>query len=231
MTEPHCLVEQPLPPRIDPSRIRPSGAKGGIDRLEHRIETFRQVGAIGLAEWNAGVVDPPFGANQALAHRLGRGQKGRGDGGGIEPEDGLQYQWTAHRRIDGRMGASEHQTQTPVGYIRRVHRCRCLLDRQQQPVGGLLTGAPPPRHVDHPSACRGQEPSVGCLRDTASRPAGKCRCKSIGERILGGRDIAGTRGEVGYQLAVALPCRALGCTMRGCRVGHITQIGRTSTVP
>jgi hypothetical protein len=39
------------------------------------------------------------------------------------------------------------------------------------------------------------------------------------------------RGEAGYELAIALPCRAFGRTMRGCGIGHIIQIGRTSTVP
>lgn len=53
----------------------------------------------------------------------------------------------------------------------------------------------------------------------------------MGERILGRRDIAGARGEIGYELAVALSRRALGRAICRCRVGHITQIGRTSTVP
>jgi hypothetical protein len=90
---------------------------------------------------------------------------------------------------------------------------------------------PAPRHVDHPSARCGEEPGFGCLRDTTCRPAGECRGKGIGERILRGRDIAGPRGEIGYELAIALPRRAFGCPVYVCSVGHITQIGRTSTVP
>jgi hypothetical protein len=109
------------------------------------------------------------------------------------------------------MGAGEHQTQTPVWHIRRVH------------LGGRLTGMPAPR--------RGQEPGIGRLRHAARGPAGEGRGKGVGERILCRRDLAGQRGEVGYELAIALPRRAFGCTVRGCRAGHITQIGRTSTVP
>jgi hypothetical protein len=55
--------------------------------------------------------------------------------------------------------------------------------------------------------------------------------KRVGERILGRRDIAGTRGEVGYELAIALPRRVFGRPVYVGGVGHITQIGRTSTVP
>jgi len=54
------------------------------------------------------------------------------------------------------MGAGEHQTQTPVGHIFGIHPRRRLLDRQQQPVGGRLTGAPAPHHVDHPPARCGE---------------------------------------------------------------------------
>ena len=34
-------------------------------------------------------------------------------------------------------------------------------------------------------------------------------------RILRGGDVAGLRGEVSYELAIALPRRAFGCTVRG----------------
>ena len=105
-----------------------------------------------------------------------------------------------------------------------------MLDRKQQLVGGRFSAAPPPRHVDHPPACGGQQSGVGCLRDTAGRPAGECG-KSIAECILRRRDIAGARGEAGYELAIALPRRAFGCPVYVCGVGHITQTGRTSMVP
>ena len=71
----------------------------------------------------------------------------------------------------------------------------------------------------------------GRLRHTVCRPAGQGRREGLGERVLRSGDIAGSRSEVGYELAVAQPRRVLGCSMRGCPVGHITQIGRTSTVP
>ena len=113
------------------------------------------------------------------------------------------------------MSAGEHQSETPVRHVGRVHGRGRLFDRQQQPVGGRLPGASPPRHVDHPPARCSQKPGLGCLWDTAYWPAGECPCKRVGERILCSGDIAGSRSEVGYQLAVALPRRAFGCAIRG----------------
>jgi hypothetical protein len=129
------------------------------------------------------------------------------------------------------MRASEHQTQPPVGEVGGIHRGGRLRDRQQQPVGGRFAGAPAPRHVDHPPAGRGEEPGFRSLRRAADRPAGERSSIRVGKRILGRRDIASARGEIGEQLAVALPRRASGRALRRRRADHIAQIGRTSTVP
>ena len=102
--------------------IGPAFGEGGVDGLEHGVEPLAQIGALGHAERNAGLADLVLGAHQPLAHRGRRDQEGRGDGGGVEAEDGLQDQRRADAGVDRRMGAGEHQRQAVVGNGRFARR-------------------------------------------------------------------------------------------------------------
>jgi hypothetical protein len=67
-------------------------------------------------------------------------------------------------------------------------------------------------------------PRVGQLASAAAKPSQSASSAAATSPVR-------ARGEAGYELAIALPCRVFGRTMRGCGIGHIIQIGRTSTVP
>ncbi|MEJ1969637.1 MAG: hypothetical protein WDN03_13535 [Rhizomicrobium sp.] len=99
--------------------VGPAFGIGGIDRLQHGIETFAEIGTVRHAERNGGGADLGLGAHQALAHRRGRDEKRRGDGGGVEAEHALQDQRRTHRRLDRGMGAGEHQGEALVGNVGR----------------------------------------------------------------------------------------------------------------
>ena len=95
--------------------------------------------------------------------------------------------------------------------------------------------------VDRLPTRHGQQPRLGPVRDAVPGPVGERRRECLGERILGGGDIAQPVCEKGDQLAIALPRGSLG-GIAGIPVAfpqhevsrvpaHIAQIGRTSIAP
>jgi hypothetical protein len=195
--QPNAFIGERPARRFAACRIRPALGKCRIDGIEHGCQPRRELAALGHGQGNAGFGNLALGAHQALAHGRGRGQEGRGDGGGVEAEHRLQHQWRADVRGDGRVGAGEHQRQAVVGDV--VHRRRGIHLLRQQPHvrAGSRRTAPSPRHVGELATGDGQQPGLGGLGNAARRPDGEGRGKGIGQRVLGLDHVARARGEEG----------------------------------
>ena len=170
----------------------------GVDRLEHRVQPLRPEFGLGDAKRNAGLPDLRLGARKPLAHRGGRNKKGRGDGGGVEAEHGLQHQRRANGCVYAGMGAGEHQRQPPI----REARPRFILRPSEQPARRLRRSCGVARRRRVSAAPRRRASPPG-FRAAAGGPAGEGGGEGVGQRILGRRDIAVARGEKGDELAVA----------------------------
>ena len=127
--------------------------------------------------------------------------------------DRLQHQRRANAWLDPRVGAGKHQRQAPVGDVFVLGGLQ-LLGGDPQLAAGKIAGAPPAAGVDQLAARDRQQPRLGILGTALGRPVGK-RCREgFRQRVLGRRDIAGARGEVGDKLAVAAPRDAFGLGAR-----------------
>ena len=120
-----------------------------------------------------------------------------------------------------RVRAREHEAQPLVGNLFAF----LVLGKKFQYFDIFLAGAPAACRVDQLAARDREQPGLRRARDATARPLGKRRGESLGQRVLGPRDVARARGEEGDELAVAAPRHLL----RGLR--YIAQIGRTSTEP
>ena len=103
------------PSRLRVGKIIPAAAIGGVDRLEHGVQTRRQLLGFGHLERDAGIPDLGLGARQPPAHGVRAHQEGGRDPDRVETEHGLQHQRRVHGRIDRRMRADEQQFQPLVG--------------------------------------------------------------------------------------------------------------------
>ena len=103
-------------PRFDPhTRRLPVDRVRAVDRLQHSGQPLIEVGAGRQHEWDAGVADAAFGADQPLRHRGGGHRERRRDGRGVDAEHGLQHQRGAAVGDDCRVSAHQHQLQPSVG--------------------------------------------------------------------------------------------------------------------
>ena len=203
-----------------------------------------QLIAPGHAKRNARLTNLGFRAHQPLAHGAGRHQEGRGDGGGVQAQGGLQDQRRTHRDVERRVGAGEHQAQAFVGD--RAGRVGARIGFVEQPgqlLRNALADALVPVGVDHAPPRHRQQPGLRVVRQAVHRPVDQRARKGVGQGVFGQRHVAGAGGEKSNQPAVALPRRQLGgvvgrATLRAgrhrddlSRGNHIAQTGRTSIVP
>ncbi len=171
----------------------------------------RELAALGHVERNAGLADLVLGAHQTLRHRRRRDQEGRADGGGVEPEDGLENERRADGGIDRGMRAGEHQGQTLVGHRRLARGGGFDLVRHQlEMIGGLHATAPAPAGVDLLPPRHGQEPRFGSIGDALVGPLGERRREGFRERVLRAGDVARASRQQGDELAVAPPRHRFG---------------------
>ncbi len=117
--------------------------------------------------------------------------------------------------------------------LRRGQRSQ-LVGHHGQAVGRRLAGAATAGGVDQPPLCRLHQPGIGMARHAGSRPGVERGGEGVGQRILGGGDVASAGRQEGDQLAVASPGGGLGSRPRRVALAHavaISQTGRTSSVP
>ena len=162
--EPDALLGEIAAARLGAGGIGPAFGESRVDRRQHGVETLAQFGTLRHTKRHAGLTDLVFRARKPLAHRGGRNQKRRRDGGGIETEDRLQDQRRADAGIDCRMRAGKHQREALVGNVARgggfqffghEPHLRCV----------VLAALPPPRRVDRLAARNGDEPGLGIVRN------------------------------------------------------------------
>ena len=113
--EPDGFFGQRAPLRLGAQRVGPAIAVDRVDRRQHRLQALGQLVVLGHLKRDAGLADAQLAAHQALAHGRWRHTKGRGDGGGVKTQHGLQHQRRA--QIGGNAGvrAGEHQAQAVIG--------------------------------------------------------------------------------------------------------------------
>mmetsp|Transcript_10615 Transcript_10615/g.43447 ORF Transcript_10615/g.43447 Transcript_10615/m.43447 type:complete len:336 (-) Transcript_10615:900-1907(-) len=216
---------------VGAGRVGPGIGVGGVDGRQHGAQAFAKRLRIGQLQSDAGLADLGLGTDQALAHRGGCDQKGIGDGRSVETQHGLQHQRCAGGRVDGRVGAGEHQRQAAV---RQREGVGLVLQRRQpfQPGRGFVAAAPPAQCIDGLATRDGQQPGLGVGGHAVQRPTGQRGFKGVGQRVFGAGHIAGACRQVGHQPPIAAPRRLLGGHgRRGAAGVHIGQTGRTSTLP
>jgi hypothetical protein len=229
--QPQGLVGQVAALGVGAGGVGPAFGIAGVDGVEHRAQARRQVGQRRHRKRDAGLADARLGPHQALAHGGRRHQKGRADGRRVQAQQRLQHQRRAQRRVDGRVGAGEHQRQPAVGDLVALAghvggRLRPLA-QQLQRVGRRRVRLAGAGGVDQPVARGGQQPGLGVGRHALGRPGGQGGGEGIGQRVFGRRHVARARRQQRHQLAVAAARHRLGGGGRN----HISQIGLTSMVP
>ena len=80
-----------------------------------------------------------------------------------------------------------------------------------------------------PPSRDGEQPRLRLVGHAVARPALERRQEGIAERVLGARDVAGARSQIGDEPAVRGARGQLGGAMGV--VAHIARFGRTSTAP
>ncbi len=209
--EPNAFGGEVAAAAVGAGGIRPAFREHGIDRFEHGIEPLAELGALGHAERNAGLLDLLLRAHQPLAHRGRRKQERRADRRGVEAEHGLQDQRRPDRGIDRGVGASEHQRQALVGNLHLGGRRNFqLLGDQPQMAGGRRTARPASRRIDPLAPRHGDQPSLRIFGNAAHRPIRERRREGVGQGVLGSRDVAGADREEGDELAVAAASQRFG---------------------
>jgi hypothetical protein len=209
-TEPDPLLGEVAAARVGARRIRPAFGEGRVERIEHRRQARRELGALGHLERDAGLPDLPLGAHQALAHRGGRHQERRADAGGVEAEQGLEDQRRADARVDGGMRAGEHQGQAFIREPALRSGGGDLLGHLLEMAGGVQGGALPSRCVDPASPRHGEQPGLGIAGNAPLRPVHQRDREGVGQSVLRPRDVARARRQQRHELAVALPRDDLG---------------------
>ena len=134
-------------------------------------------------------------------------EEGRADGRGIETEHGLQDERGTDRRVDGRMGAGEHEAKPFVRNGRRLrHGFLQLLGEEGEMHLAGLGGPVAAGRIDGAAAGGGDQPAFGIVGDAIRGPVGERRGEGVCQRVLGGGDVTGAAGEEGDELAVAAAC-------------------------
>ncbi len=193
--------------RIGPRDIVRTAAISSIDRLQHGIQTRRQLLRLGKFEPNAGVADFRLRAGEPLAHRRGPREERGGDARRVEAQHGLQHERRARGGGDRRMRADEHEFQPFVGKYHAAGKLLCLLGRRAQRWRGVRVHADMTGIVDQPPPRHGQQPRLGLLRHAALRPGFERGFKCVGERLLRRRHIVRARGEKGDEAAIGVTRR------------------------
>ena len=138
-------------------------------------------------------------------------------------------------RIDGGMGAGQHQPQPRVGEgLLLVHRRLCLLLHPDKFGLGGVGAHSAPGVIDAATARHGQQPSLRVGRRAVLRPAFQRGEQRLAQRILRSHEVARARGQQGHEPAVGVPRRPLdrrSCVVRSQRALQSDRIGRTSTAP
>jgi hypothetical protein len=131
--EPDRFFSQIASARIVGEGFRPTVRERGVDRLQRSIETTGQILALRDPERHAGEPDFRLGAGKALAHRGGRDEESRCDGGCVETQNRLQHQRRTDGLLNRRMCAGEHQREAPVGDRRLFfRRFEFVLDQRKR---------------------------------------------------------------------------------------------------
>jgi hypothetical protein len=175
-----------------------------VDRFQHGGQPGREVLSFGQQERDTGGADPPLGPHQSLRHDGRLDRERCGDRCGLDAEHGLQHQRRAHVGCDGGMGTDEHELEPAV-------RNRSHIGFES--LGGRMAfaewfGHPVRRrlpHVAQPVARHGQQPPLRVGGHTVDGPPRHGAFQGVGERVLGGGDVAGGRGQYREQSAVVVP--------------------------
>jgi len=110
-----CSTESGIPDYRGPGTLQRARSPVRFASFASDPVAYRRYWARSFVGWPRLAQARPNAAHQALAHGGRRHQKGRADGRRIQAEQRLQHQRCAQRRVDGRVGAGEHQRQPAVG--------------------------------------------------------------------------------------------------------------------
>ena len=211
--------------------VVPSGAVGGVDGREDGGQAPGQGRGLWRLEADSGVADFRLGADEALGHRGGRGQEGRGDAGGVQAQDGLEHEGGLRGRVDGLVGADEEELEAGVGKVVVLAVCGFGVDQFQGGGGGLAHGAVAGDVSEGPS-CDRQQPGFGVAGHAVGWPGLQRAAEGFREGVLGGRDVSGAGGDQGEQAAVGGARHVFGDVARVChQAAGGGRTGRTSTLP
>jgi hypothetical protein len=92
----------------------PIAGERRVDCVQQSRQSARKTVRLGLFEFDAKFPDPRLGSHKSLRHGRVRNQIRRPDLACREPQENLKHQGRAHRRVDPRIGAGQHQRQPPV---------------------------------------------------------------------------------------------------------------------
>ena len=158
-----------------------------------------EVVAVRQQEWDAGVSDPPLGADQPLGHGGGFTAKACAMAAASTPSTvcSISGVRSSSRRRD------EHRPASAPAAGRVSRTCRRLRSASGFRRAGRSSGRRATSTVAQPVACHREKPSLGIDGNPVLGPPGQRPFQRVGQCVLGGGDIAGGCGQQGEQPTVA----------------------------